>query len=114
MALTTYNDEIDSGTDWTIAVLDTQSDGVATDLTGYTAAMHLRKAANSSTSLELTSGGGGIVITEASGRLDVTITAAQSARLSGAYLYALRVTSPAGIKDDLITGTLTFYPNLVR
>jgi len=81
---------------------------VPINLTGFTAKMQLRKEYNSTTAdLTLTTGGGGIVITGATGVVDISVTATQSGALDPTYyVYDLELISGSNI-SRLIQGQIT-------
>ena len=92
----TYNKEIYQGSDDTLA-LTWKQDGVAVDLTGYTARMQVRLSAKTSTVAEFSTALGTIALTSGGG-VTVTISSAASALIpAGSYIYDI----------DLTTGTTT-------
>lgn len=117
MALLAFNDTIDAGADYDLTVWDKQPDKTATDLTGCTAKLQLRRTATSEeAALELTTDeDGGLTITPALGRIDIHMTAAQTALLSGRYVYALELYGPAaGSVARPVEGWFTISPEVVR
>lgn len=117
MALIAFNDTLDAGADYDLTVWDKQPDETPTDLTGCTAKLQLRRtAASTDAALELTTDeGGGLTITAGEGRIDVHMTAAQTAGLTGRYLYALELYGPAeGSVARLIEGWFNVSPEIVR
>ena len=111
----TYNILIDQGATYTLALSYKDSAGTAINLTGYTAAMQLRKTVGSATaSLSLTSSSG-IVITGATGLINITITATQSRDLvPDIYVYDLEITSGAGIVTRLVQGSVIVSAEVTR
>ena len=111
----TYTILIDQGATYTLALSYKDSAGTAINLTGYTAAMQLRKTVGSATaSLSLTSSSG-IVITGATGLLNITITATQSRDLvPDIYVYDLEITSGAGVVTRLIEGNAVVSAEVTR
>jgi hypothetical protein len=110
-----YNIQIDQGATYTLALSYKDSAGVPINLTNYTAAMQLRKTVESATaSLSLTSSSG-IVITGATGLLNITITATQSRDLDpDIYVYDLEITSSAGVVTRLIEGSAVVSAEVTR
>jgi len=96
--------EIKAGATFQATFLYKDPAGAAINLTGYTAALRIRRSYSAgSTDVSLTSSSG-IVITAAVGQLDVTIAAATTAGLSGSYVWDLSVTSGGGIVYSLAGG----------
>jgi hypothetical protein len=112
----TYNIQIDQGATYTLALSYKDSAGTAINLTGYTAAMQLRKTVSSATaSLTLSSPSSGIVITGATGLINITITATQTtALLPDLYVYDLEITSSAGVVTRLIEGSAIVSAEVTR
>jgi phage tail sheath gpL-like len=110
-----YNTTIDQGSIWSVVLVYTDSNNVAVNLTGYTAAMQLRQNYNSTTAdLTLTTANGGITIVGATGTITITATAAQTGLLdSGFYVYDLELTSGSNI-SRLIQGQLTVAEQVTR
>lgn len=111
-----YNATIDQGATWSVTVLYKDSNGVAINLTGYTAAMQVRQQYSSETAeLTLTSPANGIVITPLTGTIVITMTALQTGGLDeGYYVYDVELTSSGGLVDRLIQGQLTVAPEVTR
>jgi len=103
-----YNFTMDQGSVWDLEITYQDPNNVPINLTGYTAKMQLRTDYNSpNADLTLTTGGGGIVITGATGVIDISATAAQTANLAPAfYVYDLELTSGTNI-SRLIQGQIT-------
>jgi hypothetical protein len=111
-----YNIQIDQGATYTLALSYKDSAGVPINLTGYTAAMQLRKTVNSATAtLSLSSPSSGIVITGATGLINITITATQSRDLvADIYVYDLEITSGSGVVTRLIEGSAVVSAEVTR
>lgn len=112
----TYNILIDQGATYTLALSYKDSAGTAINLTGYTAAMQLRKTVSSATaSLSLSSPSAGIVITGATGLINITISSAQTTGLlPDLYVYDLEITSGAGVVTRLIEGSAVVSAEVTR
>jgi len=110
-----YNTTIDQGSVWSVVLVYTDSNNVAVNLTGYTAAMQLRQNYNSTTAdLTLTTANGGITIVGATGTITITATATQTGLLDpGFYVYDLELTSGSNI-SRLIQGQLTVAEQVTR
>lgn len=110
-----YNSTIDQGSDWYLNLEYKDQDGVAIDLTGYTAALQLRTTAAATTTVLSLTTGSGITITGATGTIQVHATAAQTMAIpAGIYFYDLEITSSGGIVTRLIQGTQTVSAEVTR
>ena len=94
----------------------TKSSGQPVNLTGYTAAMQIRRTPDSSTALvSLSSPSAGITIDALNGRVTVEISAVQTAALTpGKYVYDLLLTNPASKKKRLIEGVVVVDAGVTR
>jgi hypothetical protein len=103
-----YNFTMDQGSVWDLEITYQDPNGTPINLTGFTAKMQLRKEYNSTIAdLTLTTGGGGIVISGATGKIDISASAAQTAVLDPTYyVYDLELTSGTNI-SRLIQGQIT-------
>jgi hypothetical protein len=89
----TYNIVCPQGATWD-RTFSTTLGGTAIDLTGYTAAMQVRDAADSATALISLSSGSGIVLGGTAGTLQVTIASSVTAGVAaGSYSYDLELYS---------------------
>lgn len=115
MTAAIYNATIDQGATWTLQVVYKTDAGVPINLTGYTAALQVRQNYYDTTALiSLTSPSGGIVITGATGTINITMTAQQTGSLDeGFYVYDLEITS-GGTVTRLIQGQFTVSPEVTR
>lgn len=86
-------------------------DGVAVNLTGYTARMKVRERLNEPAIISLTTGSG-IVLGGAAGTVDITISAANTALLNyGKYIYDLELVNGATV-TRLVKGKITVDPEV--
>lgn len=102
---------IEQGTDFSLTVNVTGTDGNAFDLTDYTAASTLRKHWSSSTSYSLTA-----AVTSGSGG-EITLTAnntVTSAIPPGRYMYDIEATSNTGSVSRVLQGIATVTPEITR
>lgn len=98
-----YNVVIDQGADWFLNVYYKDPQGVAINITNYTAALQLRSLPSSSLAVLTLTTADGITITGATGLVAIHATAAQTeAIISGDYYYDLEITSPA-TPDAIVT-----------
>ena len=115
MAATTYDILIEQGA--TFSQLVTYKDnGVAVNLTGYTARMQVRSTLESaSTVVELTTANGLIALGGTAGTITLTIAAADTAALTaGRGVYDLELVSGSGIVTRLLQGVATISRNVTR
>lgn len=88
--------------------------GAVVDITGYTARMHLRrKITDQNPAFILTTENGGIALGGILGTVDLTISAEDTATLSGTYVYDLELASGDYVKR-LLQGTITVDPEVTR
>lgn len=115
MTAAIYNATIDQGATWTLEVVYKNDEGTPINLTGYTAALQVRQNYYDTTALlTLTSPSGGIVITGATGTIDITMSAVQTGSLDeGFYVYDLEISS-GGTVTRLIQGQFTVSPEVTR
>jgi len=109
----TYNITAYQGADWDRTFTITQS-GTALNLTGYSAAMQVREAADSTAYLLSLTSGSGITLGGTAGSVAVAITSAQSSALSsGSYAYDLELISGSQV-TRLLQGAFTVVGNVTR
>ena len=103
MPAATYDMICDQGSTFTNVIQITDSDGVAVNLTGFTARMQVRPSASSSTLLlELTNANSRITITSAEGKINLSVDASTTAALTpGNYVYDLETVNGAVIERIL-------------
>jgi hypothetical protein len=88
--------------------------GVALNLTGYTSAMQVRSAADSTATLVSLTSGSGITLGGTAGTIVVAITASQSSAIpAGSYAYDLELTS-GGTVTRLLQGAFNVVGNVTR
>jgi hypothetical protein len=110
------NFEIDQGATWVRDVIwKAGSPAVVVDITGYTARMYLKRSYRDSTAaLELTTENGRIAITGVEGKTTLTLTAAETAALSGQYVYDLELLRSVGVVKRLVQGVITMNAEVTR
>ena len=104
------NDVFFAGETRKIVSYQIQSNGQALNLTGYTADLYVKQQAKEweDSVIHLTSlPVSGITLTAATGKVETSIDAADTASLSGIYDYKLELTSPGGILTRALSGTIT-------
>lgn len=95
------------------------SGGIATapvNVTGYTAELQMRSLPSDPTAvLSLSTTGGAISVTGASGEFAVHATANQTRAIDeGTYYYDIEITSPTGIVTRLAQGQIVVTPEVTR
>jgi hypothetical protein len=110
-----YNITAYQGANWDRTFTITQG-GTALNLTGYTAAMQVREAADSTaTLLSLSTGGSGIVLGGTAGTIAVAVTSTQSAAIpAGSFAYDLEITSSGSEVTRLLQGGFSVSGNVTR
>jgi len=96
---------------------ETKSTGAAVNLTGYSAAMQIRRTPADATALIslTTAAGGGLTIEGTAGRVRVEITPAKSSALApGKYVYDLVLTDLQSKKKRLIEGVVRLDAGVTR
>lgn len=107
-----YNFTLDQGSVFYINLKYQDPTGTPINLTGNTARMQLRRQYSSPVVLTLTTDGGGIVITGATGNIAIQITDEQTETLEeGFYVYDLELNN-GGVISRLIQGTITVSPQV--
>jgi hypothetical protein len=115
MAATTYDILIEQGATYS-QVITYKDNGVAVNLTGYTARMQVRATLESaSTLVELTTANSRIALGGTAGTITLTISATDTAALtSGRGVYDLELVSGSGIVTRLLQGVATISRNVTR
>lgn len=110
----TYNITAYQGADFDRTFTVTQS-GTALNLTGYSSAMQVREAADSTAYLLSLTSGSGITLGGTAGTITVAITSAQSSAIAaGSYAYDLEIVSGSGAVTRLLQGGFTVSGNVTR
>lgn len=112
----TYNMTCNQGATLKRTITWTDPARNAINLTGYTARMHVRTAANAaSTVLELTTGNGRITLGGTAGTVNLTVDANVTANLTPSlYVYDLEVISGAGEVTRLVEGNFNVKAEVTR
>ena len=102
---------IDQGTDFTVTIDVTNTDGSVLNLSNYTAVSQIRKTYGSST----VSATFATSIAAAQGQVTLTLTDTQTAGLAaGRYVYDLNITSSAGQTTRVVEGQVVLTPGVTR
>jgi hypothetical protein len=115
MAATTYDILIEQGATYS-QLITYKDNGVAVNLTGYTARMQVRATLESaSTLVELTTANSRIALGGTAGTITLTISATDTAALTaGRGVYDLELVSGSGIVTRLLQGVATISRNVTR
>ena len=109
-----YNLTVYAGADFDQTFTITQG-GTALNLTGYSASMQVREAADATATLLSLTSGTGITLGGTAGTVAVVITSAQSSALSaGSYAYDLELVSGSSIVTRLLQGGFSVSGNVTR
>lgn len=110
MAIST-NLYIDQGSDFSVSVNITESDGTAKNLTGYTARAQLRKSYYSKTNVTFTSA----VTAPAEGEVTISLTNAQTANIkAGRYVFDVETVSNANAVTRILEGMVIINPEVTK
>jgi len=110
----TYNFTLYQGADFDQTFTVTQG-GTALNFTGYSAAMQVREAADSTATLLSLTSDSGITLGGTAGSVAVVITSAQSSAISsGSYAYDLELISGSNIVTRLLQGSFNVLGNVTR
>lgn len=110
-----YNITLWQGSTWSVTPV-WKINGVAVDVTGYSAKMQVRTDASSaSVIVELSSANGRIVVGTTDGSFALTLSNTVTAALAeGQYVYDLEVTAPDGTVTKLLRGAFSVVPEVTR
>ena len=102
---------VDQGTDFTMSVDVTDTDGDALNLTGFTVAGQVRRSYFSTTAVNFTCG----VSNATSGIITVSLSGTQSdAMKAGRYVYDVEITNAGGTKTRVLEGQLEIMPAVTK
>lgn len=102
---------IDQGTDFSVTVDVTDTDGSVLDLDGYTASAQIRKTYSSSS----VSATFGTSISASNGQVTLTLSDTVTAGLSaGRYVYDLNIESSGGQVTRVVEGQAIVTPGVTR
>ena len=102
---------VDQGTDFTMSVDVTDTDGDALNLTGFTVAGQVRRSYFSTTAVNFTCA----VSNATSGIITVSLSGVQSdAMKPGRYVYDVEITSSASVKTRVLEGQLEIMPTVTK
>ena len=108
-----YDFSIDQGTTWNRELTFAQ-DGVPINFTGFTARMQFRRTrSQQAPDLDLTTENGGLTFIQLEGKITISITATQSALLSGSYFYDLETVS-GSVVSRWLEGKSSINPEVTR
>tara|TARA_Y100000361_G_scaffold52844_1_gene46217 strand:+ start:186 stop:521 length:336 start_codon:yes stop_codon:yes gene_type:complete len=102
---------VDQGTDFTMSVDVTDTDGDALNLTGFTVAGQVRRSYFSTTAVNFTCA----VSNATSGIITVSLSGTQSdAMKAGRYVYDVEITNSGGTKTRVLEGQLEIMPAVTK
>lgn len=85
-------------------------DGDPINLTGYTATLGVKREFSDEEEVLTLTSGDGLTLGGSAGTIDIVITAAQTADLSGTYRYSLTLTPSGGDPEHLVSGRIVCNP----
>ena len=102
---------VDQGTDFTMSVDVTDTDGDALNLTGFTVAGQVRRSYFSTTAVNFTCA----VSNATSGIITVSLSGTQSdAMKAGRYVYDVEITNSGGTTTRVLEGQLEIMPAVTK
>ena len=102
---------VDQGTDFTMSVDVTDTDGDALNLTGFSVAGQVRRSYFSTTAVNFTCA----VSNATSGIITVSLSGTQSdAMKAGRYVYDVEITNSGGTKTRVLEGQLEIMPAVTK
>lgn len=101
---------IDQGTDYTTTLEIKDDNGIAVDITGYSANAMIRKTYSSSNAVSF-----GTTVTGATGKIVLTLSATVSAAMTpGRYVFDVITTDILARKVRIVEGIVTIAPGVTR
>lgn len=109
-----YNITIEQGATFSRTLVIRNPDDTLFNLTGYTARMHIRREASStSTMIELTTTNGRISLGGANGQVTLSLSATETATIDRHGVYDLELVSGATV-HRLIRGAVNLIPEVTK
>ena len=103
-----YNPSVNQGIDLIFTTTNTDANGAAINITGYTIRMAISNQVTGAVVLTLTNGSGITLTSPTTGLATYQITGTQTASIQvGTYYYGIKATSSGGINYDWADGTIT-------
>jgi hypothetical protein len=111
-----YDITIEEGATFLLSCTWKDAAGDPIDLTGYSAAMQVRRYKTAAdTLLDVSSSGGEITLGDAAGTIEVAIPATETAALTGEVaVYDLELTDGSGVVTRLLEGDVTISREVTR
>lgn len=111
-----YDLKIDQGADFDLTVTWRDSNGTPIDLTGYTAALQIRRTVDApDPPLVDLANGSGITLGGVAGTVDIAVPAADTRDFQpGGGVWDLELTSPGGVVTRLLQGRVKVSPEVTR
>jgi hypothetical protein len=103
-----YNPSVNQGIDLIFTTTNTDANGAAINITGYTISLAISNQVTNANILTITVGSGITLTTPAAGLATYRITATQTTAIPvGTYYYGIKAISPANIAYDWADGFIT-------
>ena len=110
-----YDFSIDQGSDFRMPIELKNSDGTATDLSGYKVQMQLRRRVQSvDVDDSLSTEDGRIELVPKSGKFVLIFPHAVTEKLSGEYFYDIELISSEGLIRRILQGKISLDPEVTR
>ena len=115
MAVSTYDITAQQGSDYSVTLTYRDSNGVAVNLTGYTARMQVRKVASSPYAYLTLTSSSGMTLGGSAGTVAINISAAALASIpAGPYVYDVELVSGSGAVVKPIVGSFSVSAEVTR
>ena len=102
---------IDQGATFTTTVTETDSNGDAVNLSGYSVAAQIRKTFLSSSATAFTA----TISNASSGEITISLTDTQTTALeAGRFVYDVLINASGGTKTRVVEGQVTVNPSVTR
>ena len=106
--MSAYNPSVNQGIDLIFTVTNTDANGTAINITGYTIKFAISNQVSGTNVLTLTNGSGVTLTSPTTGVATFQITGTQTTAIPiGTYYYGIKATSPGGINYDWADGNIT-------
>lgn len=103
-----YNPSVNQGIDLIFTTTNTDSNGAAINITGFTVKMTISNQVTNAAILSITNGSGVTLTSPSTGLATFQFTGAQTASIPvGSYSYGIKATSSGGINYDWSDGIIT-------
>jgi hypothetical protein len=119
MSAGTYNFTMTQGCQYNLDLTVTSDGTTPVNITGYSVRFQMRSSAAGLPLVSYSTANGSITITGSTGQIFITIQESDTSPLlinglAKEFLYAVTTTTPGGVDDEIVTGTITMNRALVR